>query len=363
MLSRKLRITGRRSWWRSSTRAALAVVCACAAAPAAAQVAAGGDIARHVGLGGGGVALQGVEVSPIINPAALATPVGFRLRFSRLGYGGTGEINQEAWRLLIRTKDLERLKDLGLDLARYRTRMWTENGVGVRFSTWHLDLAGAGQLAGDPNAALQRWVRQGAAFFPPPNARLVASQGYYLSPSVGYGHRWRLRGDLPGSLDAGARVKLWIGRYRQVRFRGVPDGSGFDIVDRETADVKDQGWGADLGFRFVPDGEPNLSFGLSVLGLVEPSIGEMRQERTFNLGTAYRLSPRLTLVADLLNVTGANERRVKVATGAEYTVVPGWITLRGAVTSRGLAGGIGLGPIQVAFTRDGETTLGTQIRF
>lgn len=337
--------------------------CCVGIAPARAQVAASGEIARHIALGGGGIALADRYASPQVNPAFLADPVELRFNLSRMGVTGQGNAAYKAWDILVRTNDFDRLTDIALDLARQRTRMTTENGFDVRFGHWQVDIGAIGQLDGVPNAALKQWVRQGAAFYPPPGARFQADMGYFVTPSVAYGNRWNLNGDVAGELDAGLRVKEWYGRWRSVQFRAVREGTGFSL-GRDTLGDKTGGTiGADLGLRFKPKDNPRLSYGLVVAGAAAPAIGNMTQDPTLNVGSAYQVTHRLTVVADALNLSSSNDRRAKLATGAEYALYGRWLTVQGGLSTRGLSAGFGLGPLHFAYSRDGETSLGTQLRF
>src|SRR4051812_27824817 len=103
----------------------LVAIGACVALPhpVAAQVAISGEMARHVGLGGGGIALADRYGSPQANPAFLADAVELRLNLSRMGIFSEGNAANEAWDVLIRTKDFDRLTDIALDLGKQRTRM------------------------------------------------------------------------------------------------------------------------------------------------------------------------------------------------------------------------------------------------
>src|SRR5688572_6013400 len=94
-----------------------------------AQVFLGGEQARHVGLGGGGIALPDRRASSLMNPAVLADREGFRTNFSRVGTFGIGESAYDAINILIETHDFDRLLDIALPLGRERTVFGTENGI------------------------------------------------------------------------------------------------------------------------------------------------------------------------------------------------------------------------------------------
>ena len=343
-----------------------ALVTAAFAAPAHAQTAATGDVARHAGLGGGGVALQGPRASSRINPAALASRTGIRINLPRIAVGVQGEKGPAALANIIENADFDHLLDIGPGLLRDRTVAWTDLDQSLRFNHFEIGLSGGGQLEGTPNAPLMRFAR-GANFNDideldnlPRSARFKAEFGYHAALNLAYGHRFKIPGQAAGDLDVGVRITPVIGNYERSVFR--PNRARDRVIEDRQADVDGFGVGLDLGLRYSPATSREWSYGLVARGLSEGAIGNMKRPRTFDLGVANQLSRRLTLVADLTNGPGVESRSRKFGVGAEY-VAWRFITVRGAVTTRGLAFGFDLGPVSFAFARDGEALLGTGISF
>lgn len=345
-------------------RALAAVVGATLAATSAqAQTAGTGDIARHAGLGGGGIALPGSRISSKVNPAGLASSTGIRVLLPRIGLSGSGEKDKQALQNIIDNRDFDHLLDLGIGLAKERTTLWTDLEGALRFNHFEIGFSGGGELAGTPNAPLRR-AAQGGTLILPPNARYVAEFGYQGSVPLAYGRRFRVGGRAAGDLDVGARVIPIVGRYERTRFRGKQLHSGSLRIFR-TLEARDSGFnvGMDLGLRYAPQACPDTTFGLVARGLSEGAIGEMRRARTLDLGAARRINDRLDVTADWLNIPGADHRHSKFGVGAEYVVLRRWLTFRGGVSTRGFAAGVDLGPLSLAYSRDGETLLGTGFSF
>jgi hypothetical protein len=329
------------------------------AAPVRAQTYSTGDTARHAALGGGGIALPGSHVSTEVNPAALASSPRLRLLMPRLNAGFQGEKGEALLRNVAKHGDLDHILEVGPELFRGRTVDWVSGSQAIRFAHFEIGIGAGGQLAGTPNASLRKWAQPDIPFgLPPASARFNTEYGYYGMVPIAFGHRFALEGS--GLLDVGIRLIPAWGAYHKDILRVTRAGA---IKHKITDDQKDFGVGADLGLRFAPKRLPDTTFGLVARGLSEGAIGKLRDVRTVDAGVAHQFNSRLLGVVDWLNIPSAGNRASKGSVGAEYTVLGRWLTVRGAVTTRGLAAGIGIGPFNFGYSADGQSIMGTGFSF
>jgi hypothetical protein len=330
-----------------------------ACGPAAADSATTGDSARHVGLGGGGIALPGPNVSTQLNPAALASPQGIRVRTPQLHVSGDGELHHQVFENLREEHDLDRLVSIGLRLLNDRNTVWLRGEQTVRVRHWEFGLTAGGELDGNPNQLARRWFRSGRSGSPPPGARYDAQGAFYAGGVIGYGQRFQRRGSGAGALDFGARLTPMRLEYRRQTYEADLNRkvSGSD-VEKERTD-----FGLDVGFRYAPAAVPNTTFGAVIHGINGGGLNPYTQTISLSLGAARQMSPNLMLTADWLNVTGARRFATKGAVGAEYQVNKPWLTVRGGLTTRGFAAGISIGPVNLAYTTDGQSLAYTGLSF
>ncbi len=327
---------------------------------ALAQSFAAGDIARNVGLGGGGIAIFDEEASFRANPAAAAVPVRCRLRLAGLGLYADGPRSLDAWSSIIQAGSFDPLQAEGYPYLADRNRLGARAEGAWESRRWRVGLAGVFAGESDPSAPLRQWIRQGAVFTPPPGSR--ADVGYLVAivPSATTGWRRQLGGGFGGTLDVGARANIWAGSVRRYVY-SAPPGQGLQQTRSSRVDAL--GIGIDLGMRYRPSAVPRLSLGWTLDSAVEPSMSGAGEDRTLSVGAAYVVSPRLLLVMDALNLNGPAHRDFRFSAGAELRLRPGGLRVRGAATTRGLAAGLRIGPIDLAYATDGQTTLGSVVRF
>lgn len=353
------RARSRQARRRFAGLAAGLVLCGMATPPAGAQTLSTGDLARHAGLGGGGIALADPRASSQVNPAALATSTGVRVPAPRVTLAEQGEKARPILESVLRHHDFDHLLQVGFGLLKNRSQVWIALDQSLRIGHLELGLGGGGEMLGSPNAPTRRWARQGHFGLPPPRARFVAELGYHFDAALAYGRRLRLPGET-GSLDAGLRLVPTFGRYQRSSFRAARTGE-IDAVHRQ--DEESLVLGADLGFRYLPADLPALSAGLVVRGLSRAQVGRMRRPGGVDLGAALRLGSRATVVADWTHFGSSDRLPARLGAGAELVVWPRWLALRGAVTTRGLAVGFDLGPLSFAYAADGESLLRTGFSF
>lgn len=334
--------------------ACVAFLLVCKAADA--QTYSTGLAARSIALGGGGIALPGSDVSSSLNPAALADADGVRVLLPQITLSREGGLSDEILANIIENGDFDHLPELGVDLTNERNVLWTAVEGALRIDRFEIGVGGGGQLAGTPNRPLRRWARQGHFGVPPPRARLRTEFGYFGNVPLSYARRLRLRS---GDLDLGARVVLFSGVYQQDSFRVNRRGK---ILRTAVADTSDTDFDLTLGARYTPARTPSHTYAAVLRGVREQGIGRLRQERSLDLGAAWKVQPDLQVVADWSDF-GDWGGRQRFGIGGEYQVRGLPLTLRGAITTRGLAIGGQLGPIALAYTDDGWTLLRTGMAF
>lgn len=325
---------------------------------ARAQTYSTGLSARSIGLGGG-IALPGSEVSSSLNPAALADADGIRVLMPQITLSREGELSDEILANIIENGDFEHLTDLGVDLTNERNVLWTAAEESLRVGQFEIGVGGGGQLVGSPNRPLRRWARQGHFGIPPRNARLRTEFGYFGTVPVSYGHRFQVTRVISGNLDLGIRFSALSGVYQRDSFRVNRRGK---IIRTPQADTRDTDFDLTLGARFTPARARTVSYAAVLRGLRAQGIGRLQQSRSLDLGTAWKVNSRLQMVADwtdLANLGGTQ----RFSVGGEYQVRGIPLTLRAAVTTRGLTIGGQVGILSLAYTDDGRSMLRTGVAF
>lgn len=319
-------------------------------APALAEGAAAGDSARHLALGGGGVALPDSGVSSSVNPAALAARSG-DLRFvgPRVLLVGRGPLDDEILASMIRHGSFDRIPDLGVALTDARNSLWTQVGGALRWKQFEIGIEADGELLIRPNRSLRRWAAQGHFGIPPPQARLVTEFGYAGAVPVAYGRRFRGRGAFAGSVDAGIRIVPFNATYQRDAFRASRRGRIVHILrDRSSGTLLD----ADIGIRFAPARLPVVTVGAVLHGIRNARVGRFGPQRSLDLGAAVRGRRNLLVVADLTGI-GLRGKPGRLSAGVEYPVPVSGVVLRAGMRRNGLSAGLQFGAVSVAYSADG----------
>ncbi len=302
--------------------------------------------------------MQDSEASSRINPAALATSTDTRVRVPHIQLAGQGPLNREILDNLIEHRDFDHLEEIGIGLVDHRNTLWTDVGLAVRHRRLEIGFATSGRLAGTPNEALARWARQGHFGIPPPAARFRVELGYLASLPIAYAWRVPTGGKSSSPVDVGLRFVPVLGRYEREVLQVNRSG---DILHRKTAEEEGVSFGLDLGLQHTLSGRRPVQLGMVVRGIAQAGSGRLRQGRGIDLGAAFKPHPRVTMVGDLLNL-GGNRIPARLSVGAEYAVRK-HVTVRGAITTRGLAVGVGYRQLSLAYAADGDSLLGTSFAF
>ena len=355
---------------------AVAALAALAIGPACADVNFGA-YARSVAMGGAGLAVvDNPTATGAINPAAYALKSpGFRLLFPGVDFRMEGTSLSD---LMDVARDVQDAKGesaiaLARELGKRNTKV--EVGAYAGFIAGPVAITADGQAAAElvPSDGFKSWANSessvdwvaelgdlGLAGIQDKYHADVTGRALVSLPSVGVGFK------IPNGrgLCAGLRVKFLRStvRYQRVQpsdvdLTGQPE---FEAVPQpgEPEEVEDSGLGADVGFIYqTPGSKVQLTTALVLSNLIRPNLEGVGLERMISAGAALRLSNKLLLAGDLVNINGAYDRNTQLRLGAELSPVR-WFALRAGYSGGDFTFGLGLGGLNIAVSKDTPLIVG-----
>lgn len=347
-----------------------------------------GTEARSIAMGGAGLAvIDDPVVTGAINPAAYAVKKpGFRMMFPSVDFHTEGTSLSN---LLDVTSDINASGDNAINLAKklgeQDTSVQIASNLGLTFGSMAIVVDGQYNADLTPSEGYKAWAKDssdidwtsyvdsnsGAVDLDQLKADYsadVTGKSLIALPSVAMGFK------MPGNdrLSFGVRIKALQSTVRYQRVQptaAVNNGTTadpnidltFETVDqpgKPSGTVEDSGISTDIGIVYeTPNPRLKLTTALVVNNLVKPNLEGIELERMINAGAAVRLSNKLLLAADLVNITGAYNENAELRLGAELTPVK-WFALRAGYGSSHMTYGFGIMGINFAFSKDTPVVVG-----
>lgn len=386
-----------------------------ARAPARADLTFGYD-ARYVGMGGAGLALiDDPTQASMLNPAALSLRTGFGIQWPNISARWRGAGLDDVLNKGFKGGTASQAEDLARSFAKEPTRLDIGLGLGLLAGPIGLRGTGQVAVNVIPGAGFTTWANSGQSFASyvqntyagefanfaaatnqaqlqaaidhlnqvagAVNADVVAAAFY--GPSIGVGFKLPVGQDTLGDMRVGVRAKQLQCYYSHWNVAPSVDpntlyqfGNGGAVLDQlfqatpaaemnGRDEISKSSLGFDAGVIWQPKQISNLTLAATIDNLIEPSFtipgnasaavakrGEKLLPRTINLGAAYKLPAGLTVAADMVDLTGANNTQ-ELRVGAELRPnlpMLNWIALRaGYASNTGGTLGLGLGSVGIAY--------------
>jgi len=139
---------------------------------------------------------------------------------------------------------------------------------------------------------------------------------------------------------------------------GINLGSAFGTLPSESVEIDDSGVGADLGLIYQsPNSKARLTMAFVFTNIWKPNLNRVNIERMVSAGAALRVSDKLLLAADLVNINRAYDENAQLRIGAELTPVKR-LALRAGYGDGNLTFGVGLMGMNIAFSQDSPLIVG-----
>jgi len=360
--------------FRALSVAAL-IACLVASLPAAADITLGTS-ARSAAMGGAGIA-SGDAQGAGTNPAFLADSdmlLGIIWPSVSAGADGAAGLLDAVKLISNATVDSGKAWDMLKKAGAGTTTVEMSATAGLALPRADLLTSAALHTEITPNTDFSSWLKSGATGDLPSTARAdVYAGGTTSLPSLGIGFHLPVMRIMPGTTSVGFRVKPSRLYYSHYVFdpehpRGTP---GEEMGGKSY--LANSSFSADAGIIFSPKKADKLHLALMVNNLVEPKAVRFRAASE-RFGTEKQLAPRtvsvgsawedkdITLAVDLVDITG-NAGDSHIRAGCEYRL-PGGIAIRGGYNSLdGFTGGIGLGNLGIALSKEAPVMITNTISF
>ena len=114
----------------------------------------------------------------------------------------------------------------------------------------------------------------------------------------------------------------------------------------------------DLGIIYiVPNSDIQLTTALVMNNFIKPNLQEIGLQRMLSAGAAARLSNKVILAADLVNITKAYDQGMRLRLGAEVAPVR-WLALRAGYGGGSFTYGLGLSGFNIALSNNMPAVVG-----
>ena len=325
-----------------------------------------GGLARSAAMGGAGLAsTDNPAATAAMNPAAIgimSKRIGFQFPNASFRMEGIGLSDIREWGDKIWDLSGEEGIDLARELGKEEILMDLGLTTGITGSPISILADGEARVRVSPNEAFKEYARTGVLPADPTEmGATVRAEAVAALPSVALGLKVPSFASGKGDLWIGTRVRYVQGRYVQRTISGTNDPE--DILTTTEEPVQSEsGIGADFGLIYRTPGPSQLSYGLAVTNLLKPSLGDIVQESVWSVGIAAKPNPRVTLVADLVNITRAYDESMKLRAGIEFKPIKA-IALRAGYSGECFTTGIGIFGIDFAFATRTPLSISRTIRF
>ena len=341
-----------------------------------------GPYARYSAMGGAGLAVSDSGSESVMNPAAAAAS-GERLsyiypslEFHALG----GSVRDVSGSLT----DFWKGRDVAVLARDFGTQNTTLNGsfvIGFA-GTFGATIGGEAEGTVAPGAAFRQWSSLGGpvtaadllawtlipdttpaslavyAATLTASGTTVGSRMVYDLPAVSYST------DLPvpvGKLFTGARVRWMRSEVRNWNISSSSVVGGITVQATELPKVTDQGIGADLGFIYRPP-KSKVQFGMVINNLIDPNLAGIPTAAMYSVGAAGRVTPRVLLVADVVDIGGASGTGAQLRIGGEY-VINKKLALRAGMCDSTFTYGAHLYGLDIALASQAPYVISRTLRF
>lgn len=381
----------------------LAVIVAIALSPTCADVNIGA-YARSVAMGGAGLAVADDPLAAgAINPAAYAyKDARFRLLFPSVDFRMQGTSLSKLLDVQSDVKDSsgDSAVELARELGKQDTKAELAAYTGFAAGPLVITLDGQANVGLVPGAGFREWANTGevptanlAAYSSDPDILNAAAVGDYgplndaladdgytaevvgnvvaAMPAVSMGFR------LPKNPNWNVGVRLKALRSQAAFERVVPQVESaavsgteissveldFDTDDSVSVDVDDTGLGMDLGIIYeVPNTKLPLSTALVISNFIEPSLEGVQIDRMISAGAALRVSNKVLVAGDFVNINGAYDQNMRLRLGGEIRPL-GSLAFRAGYGNGGLTFGLGFAGFNIAYAKDTPAIVGRAWRF
>ncbi|MHB9107656.1 MAG: hypothetical protein ACYDCO_11430 [Armatimonadota bacterium] len=351
------------------------IACLVASLPVVADITLGTS-ARSVAMGGAGIA-SGDAQGAGTNPAFLADSnamLGIIWPSVSAGSNGAAGLLDAVKLITNAAVDSDEAWDMLKEAGEGTTTVEMSANAGLALPRADLLTSAAVHTEITPNADFSNWLKSGASGDLPATARAdVYAGGTTSLPSLGIGFHLPALRSIPGKTAVGFRVKPSRMYYSHYVFDPEhPRGTPAEEMGGKSY-LASSSFSADAGIIFTPQKADKLHLALMVNNLVEPKAVRFRapSERfglekqlaplTVSVGSAWE-DEKITLAVDLVDITG-NAGESHVRAGCEYRL-PGGIAIRGGYNSRdGFTGGIGLGALGIAISKEAPVMISNSISF
>ncbi len=361
---------------------ALCVVAA-AAAPSYGTDISFGTFARYAAMGGAGLAVSEDGSTSVINPAAAAAS-GERLTIiypsiELHALGGSTRNVEGRIDDFMNASSLE-VTNLARDFGRQTTTLNASGVLGFA-GTIGATLAAEAEGIVSPGANFRQWALRGAptsaddllawGLIPDTTPAslatyastladntFVAGRLVYDLPAVSYSTGFNIPG---GEIFVGTRLRWMHSEVRRWDISGTSGAASVGLTSTELPTRIDEGLGGDLGFIYKPAGS-QVQFGMVVNNALDPSLSGINTDMMLSVGAASRISRRLLVVADLVNVNGAGSGNAQIRAGAEWIFSRRFV-VRGGFYDSNLTYGFRAFGVDVAIAPENPYVISRTLRF
>lgn len=348
-----------------------------------------GSYAKAVAMGGAGLAvIDDPLASGAVNPAAYAVKSPrFRLMFPSLDYRFEGTSLGQLMDLSNEVSNTsgDSAVTLAQKLGKQNTNVELDGLMGFSLGPVVVTADGQANVGLVPSAAFKSWANNPNAIDWAPyvngdgTANLAALQNAFTAqvngqlvtslPSVAMGFK------VPKHerMNVGIRAKLLHSTVKQQTVvpsadttasltGGVPSVTlGLDTSDITT--VEDTGFGMDVGFIYqTPDPRAQVTTALVVNNLVKPNLNQVSMDRMVSAGASVRMSNKLLVAADLVNITESYNKGMQVRLGAELRPVR-WFSVRAGYGGNNITYGVGVLGFDLALAKQNPLVIGRIWKF
>ena len=355
-----------------------------AAAPSYGTDISFGTFARYAAMGGAGLAVAEDGSTSVINPAAAAAS-GEKLTYiypsiELHALGGSTRNVEGRIDDFMNASSLE-VTNLARDFGRQTTTLNASGVLGFA-GTFGATLAAEAEGIVSPGANFRQWARLGAPttgddlaawglindpWGPADLAAYastladntyVAGRLVYDLPAVSYSTGFDIPG---GEIFVGGRLRWMHSEVRRRDISGPSDATSVGLASTELPSQIDEGLGGDLGFIYKP-ARSRVQFGMVVNNALDPSLSGINTDMMLSVGAASRISRRLLVVADLVNVNGAGSGNAQIRAGAEWIFNRNFV-VRGGFCDSNVTFGFRAFGLDVAIAPENPYVISRTLRF
>lgn len=331
---------------------------------AAADISMGGQ-ARFHAMGGAGLALiDNPSATAEMNPAAIGL-LSRRIKFVlpaldfRTKGANAGDISKWAgdiWNLS-RPESIEIAREFGTR----DTILDVGASTGIAGAPVSAMVNGEARLKILPNTAFKEFAKTGDLPDDPSTMEAqICAEAAVAMPSVAFGFKVPKFATGKGDLWVGARLRAVKGKYIRRSIKWSDEENA--LITSDEPIENESGIGGDFGMIYRAPSPKQMSYGIAVTNLLKPSLGDIRQESIWSVGMSMQPNPKMVVVADLVNLTGAYDEDVELRFGVEYSPIK-WLELRAGYTGHALTTGVGIFGYDFAFAKDTPLSISRTIRF